>query len=183
MSKYCYEENELVIADSQCSLCEKYKDGERSEICPAELIDDIMAGKVRCPFFSRHNVLSQLTEKQPVNRMITQIYKGTGWFSKTQIGMCEDGTIYSGYGWGRNCVGSYYDGAVFSGYGWGKTQIGCYQNGSVYYGTGWGKTLVGSYENGAIYSGTGFLSKSQVGSYDGVDGGAAAAALLLLLGK
>lgn len=45
--------------------------------------------------------------------MVTRIYKGTGWFSKIQIGMCEDGTIYSGYGWDKKCVGSYFDGAVF----------------------------------------------------------------------
>lgn len=63
MSKYCYEENELIIADSQCSLCEYFKDGKHSDICPTELIEEIMAGKVRCPFFYRHNVLSKLIEK------------------------------------------------------------------------------------------------------------------------
>lgn len=63
MSKYCYEENELIIADSQCHLCDCFKDGKHSEVCPSELIEAIMAGKVRCPFFSRHNVLSSLTEK------------------------------------------------------------------------------------------------------------------------
>ena len=115
--------------------------------------------------------------------MVTKIYNGTSWLSKSQVGMCEDGSIYSGYGWGKTCVGSYSDGDVYSGYGWGRTLIGSYKDGSVYYGTGWGKTLVGSYKDGCIYSGTGWLSKTQIGSYDGIDAGAAAASLLLILNK
>lgn len=111
--------------------------------------------------------------------MTTLIYKGTGFFSKTQVGVCENGRIYSGYGWGRSCIGCYSGGIVFSGYGFGKAQIGSYQNGKVFLGVGWGKTPVGSYENGAIYSGIRWLNKRQIGSYNGTEGGAAAAFLLL----
>lgn len=55
---------------------------------------------------------------------MTDIYSGIGWFSKTQVGMCGDGEIYKGYGWGKTQVGCYKDGDVYSGSGWGKTQIG-----------------------------------------------------------
>lgn len=57
---------------------------------------------------------------------MTDIYSGIGWFSKTQVGMCGDGEIYKGYGWGKTQVGCYADGYIYSGYGWGKTQIGSY---------------------------------------------------------
>ena len=32
---------------------------------------------------------------------MTDIYSGTGWFSKTQVGECGNGDIYKGYGWGK----------------------------------------------------------------------------------
>lgn len=38
---------------------------------------------------------------------MTDIYSGIGWFSKTQVGMCGDGEIYKGYGWGKTQIGSY----------------------------------------------------------------------------
>lgn len=43
---------------------------------------------------------------------MTDIYSGIGWFSKTQVGMCGDGEIYKGYGWGKTQVGCYADGYI-----------------------------------------------------------------------
>ena len=57
---------------------------------------------------------------------MTEIYFGTGWLNKTQVGQCNNGEIYLGYGWGRTQIGCYRDGEIYSGYGWGKTQIGSY---------------------------------------------------------
>ena len=48
---------------------------------------------------------------------MTDIYSGTGWFSKTQVGECGNGDIYKGYGWGKTQIGSYKDGDIYSGYG------------------------------------------------------------------
>ena len=43
--------------------------------------------------------------------MKTEIYKGYGW-GKSQVGICEDGTIYAGYGWNRSTIGSYEHGGL-----------------------------------------------------------------------
>lgn len=49
MSKYNYEEGELQFADCQCEFCLLYNNGERSEECPMELLEQIEANLIRCP--------------------------------------------------------------------------------------------------------------------------------------
>ena len=46
---------------------------------------------------------------------MTDIYSGTGWISKTQVGECGNGDIYKGHGWGKTQIGSYKDGDIYGG--------------------------------------------------------------------
>lgn len=49
MSKFCYEEGELEIADCQCDFCMFYNDGKRNEICPTDILEKIESNEVLCP--------------------------------------------------------------------------------------------------------------------------------------
>lgn len=54
MSKFCWEENELVITESLCELCEFNKSEckdccEKYESKPKEVLENT----IKCPFFSR----------------------------------------------------------------------------------------------------------------------------------
>lgn len=49
MSKFCYEEGEIRLADCQCEFCIYSNNGERSEECPIELLDKIKSNEIRCP--------------------------------------------------------------------------------------------------------------------------------------
>lgn len=64
MSKFCYEENELKIADSQCDFCKHYNNGAHSECCPNELIGKIKTGQLRCPNFYRPSLLSAVEKNK-----------------------------------------------------------------------------------------------------------------------
>ena len=62
---------------------------------------------------------------------MTELYLGQTRLSSHQVGQVENGSVYSGRGWGRTCIGSYEDGRLYSGYGWGRTLIGMYEDGRI----------------------------------------------------
>ena len=49
MSKFCYEGNELRMADCQCEFCAYYNNGKRSEVCPDNLLESIIKNEILCP--------------------------------------------------------------------------------------------------------------------------------------
>lgn len=57
MSKFCYEENELKIAECQCEWCVHYNDGNRSEVCPSDLLEKIINNEILCPKMKQKSVL------------------------------------------------------------------------------------------------------------------------------
>ena len=58
MSKFSYEEGELMIVDCMCEMCVHYNSGARSDARPNDLLDDITSNKVRCPNFKDPNAIS-----------------------------------------------------------------------------------------------------------------------------
>lgn len=48
-TKFVWQEGEIEIFDSQCNLCEYYNEGKRSDICPMDLLDDILKARIKCP--------------------------------------------------------------------------------------------------------------------------------------
>ena len=57
--KFIYkDENEIVISNNQCELCFHYNDGKRSNICPIELLNQIINNDILCP---------KLLDKQQLN--------------------------------------------------------------------------------------------------------------------
>ncbi|MCR5048170.1 MAG: hypothetical protein K6A37_04325 [Saccharofermentans sp.] len=57
MSKFSYEKDELEIANCQCEWCVHYNSGTRSDVCPKELLDEIISNKVQCPKFEDPNAI------------------------------------------------------------------------------------------------------------------------------
>ncbi|MCR4792858.1 MAG: hypothetical protein K5871_08910 [Lachnospiraceae bacterium] len=60
MSKFCYEKGELQVASSQCELCKYYNNGERSDVCPMDQIEDITKNVYKCPKFHMPSILDEL---------------------------------------------------------------------------------------------------------------------------
>lgn len=60
MSKFCYEEGELEVADCQCELCIHYNGGARDEVCPREQLDQIIQNLIFCPKLERHSLLDNM---------------------------------------------------------------------------------------------------------------------------
>ena len=60
-------ENEFIICNSQCELCFHYNNGERSSICPKEILNQIINNDILCP---------KLLDKQQLN---------TGLFTREEI--------------------------------------------------------------------------------------------------
>lgn len=60
MSKFIYEENELVILDTQCQVCAFYNDGNFSEECPQDELLDIQNRKVVCKKMKKINPVDLL---------------------------------------------------------------------------------------------------------------------------
>jgi len=57
MSKFSYEEGELLIADNQCQLCKFYNNGLRSEICPKDKLQAIEDNLIACPCQKINNLI------------------------------------------------------------------------------------------------------------------------------
>lgn len=54
MSKYSYDENEMIVSDSQCDLCE-YQEKNSQESCEKFKIkpEKVLSNEIVCPFFVR----------------------------------------------------------------------------------------------------------------------------------
>lgn len=53
MDKFTYNEGEMTIVECQCELCKFYNNGERSEECPKDMLEDIISGNIFCPAFKK----------------------------------------------------------------------------------------------------------------------------------
>ena len=53
MEKFVYEEGEITIVESQCEICKLYNNGQRSEECPKENLEDVISNKIFCPNFKK----------------------------------------------------------------------------------------------------------------------------------
>lgn len=57
MNKFCYEEGELTIADSQCEFCIHYHGGDRDSVCPTDQLAAIEQNEILCDFMEQESIL------------------------------------------------------------------------------------------------------------------------------
>ncbi len=52
--KFTYtDSSEIEVADSMCGFCTHYNNGQYSDVCPMDLIEDIKKAKIICPKFEK----------------------------------------------------------------------------------------------------------------------------------